>query len=231
MVGRSGAKRGPSELLAAERLEAGRADFFAGFHEEGRVEPELAALLDDGAQRRDVDRVLRLVVGGAAAVVALALLGHRPGIEPGAPLRLEAPDDVAVAIGQHGRQGGALDAFADQERAARRLGVVEHLNVVAHGLEGRADLLGEIGRQIGPALLDLALGVVGDPTRQILDEAAVVPAPHRPLDRRLARHSLTSIRDAGHGTAEEFVFASRLPAVSQCRQQPGTHAPENQEAS
>ncbi len=85
MVGRSAESRGPSEadeqvglqLLAmgfAHLPQIGRADLLAGLDDELGVEAELAAAgLAHRAQGRQVDAVLALVVGGAAAIDALAL--------------------------------------------------------------------------------------------------------------------------------------------------------------
>src|SRR6187431_3038193 len=71
------------QLLAvgfADLPQIGRADLLAGLDDELDVEAELAAAgLAHGPQGREVDAVLALVVGGAAAVDALALGRDLPG--------------------------------------------------------------------------------------------------------------------------------------------------------
>ena len=59
----------------ADLAQIGRADLLAGLDDEFGVEAELAAArLAHRAQRRQIDAVLALVVGGAAAIDALALM-------------------------------------------------------------------------------------------------------------------------------------------------------------
>ena len=87
-----------------EIAQALRAALLGHLHHDLDVEAELAAALrQHGLQRGDVERVLALVVGGAAAVPAVALLGQRPGLQAGAPLVVEPAHRVAMAIEQHGR--------------------------------------------------------------------------------------------------------------------------------
>src|SRR5262249_61678876 len=109
-------------VLGADLAQAGRADLLAHLEQPFGVEAEPAALLEHRGERRDVDRVLALVVGGAAAVVAAVSLDELPGREAGLPAGVEPADHVAVAVDQHGPQAGTLDALAEQERPAR-LGV------------------------------------------------------------------------------------------------------------
>jgi len=71
-----------------------------------------------GAERGDVDGVLALVVGSAAAIDALAHRGAAPRIEAIAPLAFHAGHDVAMAIHQHGRQIIALVIGREQVRPA-----------------------------------------------------------------------------------------------------------------
>ena len=69
-----------------------------------------AAFRQHRVQRRQVQRVLALVVGGAAAVPAVALLGQRPGQQAGAPLVFQTAHRIAMAVEQDGRAGRVLDA-------------------------------------------------------------------------------------------------------------------------
>jgi hypothetical protein len=106
-VGRAAARRGPSLAMktSAARVSrcasqnARRARFLAGLDQPGGVESQLAvARPQDFAQRRQVDGVLALVVGGAAAVPAVALDPQAPGIAAGVPFGRVAAHHVAVAV-------------------------------------------------------------------------------------------------------------------------------------
>src|SRR5262245_10957604 len=66
----------------ADLAEIGRADLLAHLDDEFGVETELAAAhRADRTQRRKIDAVLPLVVGGAAAIDAVADRRDAPGIE------------------------------------------------------------------------------------------------------------------------------------------------------
>ena len=115
----------------ADLRQIRRSDLLAGLDDEFGIEAELAAAgLADRAQRRHVDAVLTLVVGGAAAIDALALGRGLPRIEIVAPFADHAADDVAMAIGQDGQQrrilaivrqqiGALADRRLDQIRVAK----------------------------------------------------------------------------------------------------------------
>jgi hypothetical protein len=62
----------PVFVFPANLAQPGRADFFAGLDQEHRIEAEPASNLQHAIERRHVDRVLALIVGGAAAVEPLA---------------------------------------------------------------------------------------------------------------------------------------------------------------
>src|SRR3954469_4302740 len=95
--------------------QVGRADLLAGLDDEFGVEAELAAAgLAHGTQGREIDAVLALVVGGAAAIDALALGGGFPGIEIVAPFACHAIDDIAMAIGEHSWQRSILAIIRQQ---------------------------------------------------------------------------------------------------------------------
>ncbi len=65
-----------------ELAQAGGAALLGHLQHDLHVEAELAvALRDHGFERGDVQRVLALVVGGAAAVPAVAFLDQPPGFE------------------------------------------------------------------------------------------------------------------------------------------------------
>src|SRR5262249_6169849 len=135
-----------------------------------------------------VDRVLRLVVGRAAAVIALALLRDLPRHQALAPLVLEPADHVAMAVGQHGLEARILDAGSHQERPAMSDWIVEDPDAIAERRQGRGDLVREIGREMRPALRHLALGTEADAAVEIAEEGAVIPAARGALDRLLPSH-------------------------------------------
>jgi hypothetical protein len=121
----------PQQLILvpqAKLAQPGRADLLAHLDQDLHVEAQgrarAAALGEHSRERRDVDAVLSLVIGGAAAVDARALDAHHPGGKAAAPLLVEAADGVAVPVDQHGEQRRVLDALSHQEGRAR--GVVEH---------------------------------------------------------------------------------------------------------
>src|SRR5712691_2621162 len=104
-------------VLPAHLAQARRADLLAGLDQEDRIEAEPAARLEDAVERGEVDRVLALVVGGAAAVEPVALLLQAPWRQPVTPLRLQPADHVAMAVAEHGRRGARLAPLGDQDRS------------------------------------------------------------------------------------------------------------------
>jgi hypothetical protein len=130
--------------------------------------------------------VLGLVVGGAAAVEAIVFLHDLPGAESLAPLILVAADDVAVTVAEHGGQVLALDTLCQQHRPLAFEGIVEYAPVVAHALEGRADLVPEIAVQIRQPLGVLTLSRDRDPAAELLHVVTVVVVGQRAVDDGLA---------------------------------------------
>jgi hypothetical protein len=109
-------------LALAHRAKARRADLLADFHQQLDVEPKLAPLPEDLRERGKIDRVLALVVGGAAPVPAIAFDADLPWRKPVAPLRIVAVDDVAVTIGENRRTIVAFMPLREKKRrAARRI--------------------------------------------------------------------------------------------------------------
>ncbi len=102
----------------ADLRQIRRADLLAGLDQELGIEAELAAArLADGAQRRHVDAVLTLVVGGAPAIDAIAFGRGLPRIKIVAPFADHAAHDVAMAIGQDRQQRRILAIVRQQIRA------------------------------------------------------------------------------------------------------------------
>src|ERR687886_2889154 len=112
--------------------------------------------------------MLALVVRHAAAVPAVGALRQPPGREARFPIRIEAADDVAVPVAEHGR-ALALDALGIEERAlGLRLG--QNAAGESESLEGRLHLGLDITGEFGRALRILALGRDGDAAREVLRE-------------------------------------------------------------
>jgi hypothetical protein len=180
---------GPQPVLVvpADFAQAGRADLFAGLDQEHRIEAEPAAGPQHAIERGQVDRVLALVVGGAAAVKPLADRLQFPGRQPVMPLRLEAADHIAMAIAEDGGFGARFAPLADQHRPAAHR-VVDDLAGEAEPGQRRGDLVSEIGAQYRGALLDLALGRDRDAAGKIGGEAPLVEIGFGSGDRGGAGH-------------------------------------------
>ena len=156
----------------ADFIQIGRADLFAHLDQEFGVEAELAAArLAHRAQRGEIDAVLALVVGSAAAIDAVVDRRHLPGIEPAAPFADHAIDDVAVAVDQDGRQCVALTMLRDEERRLAAGGFHQPALEIELG-KGRTHFLFEIGAQLGLTPGALAFGPVGDTAPESLQELA-----------------------------------------------------------
>src|SRR5258708_35147205 len=98
-IGRKPRPVGGQEQIRLQLLAMGfahlpqvrRTDLLAGLDDEFGVEAELAAAgLAHGTQGREIDAVLALVVGGAAALDALAFGRGFSGVEIVAPFTLRA---------------------------------------------------------------------------------------------------------------------------------------------
>ena len=158
IVGRSAESRGPSDarnrsacqFIAqgfADLAQIRRADLLTGLDDEFGIEAELAAArLANRTQRRHIDAVLPLVVGRAAAVDALAFGRRPPRIEIVAPFADHAVDDVAMAIGEHGRARGVLAILRQQIRSLAGRRFDQSRREIELG-KSRLQVLFEIGAQ------------------------------------------------------------------------------------
>ena len=185
---------GFQQLLLVPRTElrhAGGPHLLAHLDQHLGVEAEPAALGQDRGQRRDIDAVLALVVGGAAAVDAVALDRQGPGRKPRPPQIVETADGVAVAVEQDGDQLGIFDAFRHQERRSLAERVVENARRKVELGQARHHLVVEIAAQHAGALRLLAGARNGDPPRQIGDEFAAVEIGVRTRDRGGPIHAVT----------------------------------------
>src|SRR6185437_1231166 len=121
--------------------------------------------LMNGAQRRQIDRMLPLVVGAAAAVNAIAFRRQAPGIEIVTPFANHAVDDVAMTVSQDSWRRAALLAFSKQIRVLSA-GRLDYPGREAHLRKGRLQPFFEIGAQhLFPAGV-LALRRIGNPAAE-----------------------------------------------------------------
>ena len=181
--------------------EALGAALLAGLDDQLDVVAELAAALGQhGLQRGEVDDVLALIVGGAAAVPAVARAGQAPGVEAGLPLILQAADRVAMAVGDDGR-AGALDAFGEQDRAAalHRVGVDGAGE--AELLEPGQHALVEVGVEVRAVARLLAGAADGDELAEPFLEPAAIEERQRLVDRACPRAVHAALRVAGRKLA------------------------------
>ncbi len=189
------------QLLAqalADLAQIGRADLLPGLDDEFGVEAELAAArLAHHRERRHVDAVLALVVGGAAAIDALALDGGPPGIEIVAPFAGHAVDDVAMAVGEHGRQRSILAIVGEQIRPlpARRF---DQPRLEIERSKGRLQFLDQISAQRRAGIFLLAFGAVADAAVQNFQELAGGKMLARPGDRVGSGHAFLPSSGVGN---------------------------------
>ena len=169
-------------------MNAVRADLLAHLDEEDGVEAKPPARRDDLGERRDVDRVLTLVVDHAAAIDAVAVERDGPRRKAAAPVLVETAHDVAVTVTQHGQRVRILDTPPDQERAAGRIGIVVNRHRIVESAQCRRDLGLEIPVKLGPAGRVLTLGRDRHATAQIGKEAAVVVIGLERPDNALTTH-------------------------------------------
>jgi len=212
-------KIGREELAigGADLPQTGRSHLLAGLDEKLGVEAELAAAPQHGAERAQIDAVLALVVGGAAAIEIVAALGELPRREAVAPLPVEPTDDVAMAIAEYRERVAVFAALGKEERSGAG-GVGEAPAAKAQRFQARPQLVLEICHERGGAAVILALGRDGDAPREIADETAVIEIGERLGDRGVAVHDLLRRRVAatpdGYNTVP--ARASRQGVVAGC---------------
>jgi hypothetical protein len=141
--------------------------------------------------------MLPLVVGHATAVDPAHALDQAPGGQSLAPFALEAAHHVAVAVDQHARQIGVLDALRQQERAAKRR-IDQHLAHEAHLLQHRPHVAGEVEGEIGRAARLAALGRHRHQPGQLAEKRTVVIVAHGALEGCLPACRRLSCTERGH---------------------------------
>jgi hypothetical protein len=176
-------------MLQAQLAQSRRADFLAHLDQDLGVEAEPTSLCEHRSQRRDVDAVLPLVVGGAAPVDASAFDRCDPGRESGSPLIVETADRVPVAVDQHRHQIGILDALRNEKGRARR--VVENVRDKSKRGQARRHLIHEIFVQCVGAFRLLAGARDRDAPPEIDQEFAAVEVIVRASNAGGASHGVT----------------------------------------
>src|SRR5690606_38622084 len=157
------------------------------------VEPKPSAFLEHRLKRRQVDRVLALVVSGAAAVEPIALSRRDPRPLALGPLVVEPADDVAVAVAENGRQARVLDSRGQQHWALPldRVGIDAARE--AHARQGRLHFLAQIGFELRQAgWQELTFRPIGNSAGKIGLEGAAVDV--LPSARDGAHSGWSSIR-------------------------------------
>ena len=179
--------------------EALGARLLARLDDELDVEAELAAaLLAHALEDRHVEGVLALVVGGAAAIDAIAVARGDPGTLALGPLVLQAADDVAMAVAEHGRQLGILDAGGEQHRPLARQRVVVDAGREPHARERGRHLLVQVAVELGLAGgQQLALGLEADAAGQLGLEGTLVDIGAGTGDGTRARSIALAVGHAG----------------------------------
>src|ERR1051326_7052246 len=132
-------------MRGADLAQARRTDLFGHFDENFAVEAERAAFV----QHPEMDAVLALIVGGAAAVDTVALDCDVPGRQPAPPQIVETTYRVAVAIQQYREQARIFDALGDKRR--RTLRIVHDAAAKAEPSQRRRDLIRQIRTPRGGA--------------------------------------------------------------------------------
>src|SRR5215475_5362509 len=206
-------------VLGAKLAQSGGAYFLSHLDQNLYVEAEAAALGDDRRERADVDAVLSLVIGRAAAVDARALDGHHPGRKARPPQIVEAADGIAVAVDENGDRGVILHAFGHQEWRTPR--VVENARRKSERGEARRHLVVEIAAQRGRAFRLLARARDGDPPPQIDEEVPAVEIAVRASDGGGAGHAVVLPRAARLSRSVWPITVRRILHAGRCRGKDG----------
>src|SRR5436190_1838659 len=148
-------------VLPAKVVQPGRAYFLSRLDKKFGIEAKSAALGNYGGKRPDIDAVLSLIVGRAAAIETIALRGEYPGREARAPSAIEPAHRIAMSVDQDGDEARILQSLRHQDR--RSLWIVEHARGKFQRRQGRAHLLVEIAPQLGGTLGLLARAWDGYP--------------------------------------------------------------------
>ena len=106
--------------------------------------------------------MLTLIIGGAASVPALAILGDAPWRHLIVPLRVVAGNNITMAIGHNCWQVIALHALRNQKRARISAWIWKDFTGKAKICQAGNKLVIKIGLQRGLATRKIAFGLKGD---------------------------------------------------------------------
>src|SRR5262249_44805982 len=149
-------------------------------HEFGIKSQVAAALSAHRIERRHIDGVLTLVVGGPATIQPIAIARGDPGSLALRPRVLQAASPAPVPIAEHGGKLCVLNARGEQHRALSRHWVLEDAHGETQALEGGSHFRVQIAVQLCKAGgQQLALGPIGNTARQVGFEAAAVKVSAR----------------------------------------------------
>src|SRR5207253_9599805 len=172
-------------------------------------------------QRREIDAVLPLVVGGAASVPSTVRYRHIPGRATFAPLLIVAGHYVAVPIDEHGGQRRVLQALRKEHRRRAIDRIRPDRDPKPEPLDTGGDFIANIREQRARALGKLALGAKPDPALQVGEKLAAIE-PRGSFGTRSG-----TLR--GHVTSERVVTAigpnTDFPPASSAFGQRIAHAP------
>jgi len=201
----------------AHGAQARRPRLLARLEEDAHVEAEPAARFQNACERRQVHAVLALVVGGAAAVPAIAVDGEAPRREAVPPLRVVPQHDVAVTVGEDRRQRVVLVPLGDQERSAGSRMAREAPREIHRGERG-TDVVLQVAAKIGSCVGALAFRPPRDAARELrLEMARVEPRQRGVDDVGPALHDAKGTTPAWAGSACRGDSAAALLPGRACR--------------
>ena len=159
--------------------------------------------------------MLALVVGGAAAVDAVARRGDPPGIEIIPPFSDHAVDDVAVTVHQDRGRRGVLAIFGQQIRMLPARGFDQSCREIELR-ESRLQFLFEVAAQAVAPFGILAFGGIGDPAVEFTEKRAGMKIFLRPGDSIGSGHVFLS-RAASFFERPQRIGIRRRPEVGTAR--------------
>ena len=132
-------------------------------------------------ERRHVDAVLPLIVGGTTPVDTIIDRCRPPRIQIVAPFSRHAVDDIAVSVHEKGRNRGALTIFREKVRVLSRRRFDQSCREIELR-ECRLEFFFEIGAQRTAPVGILAFGLIADPAIEFGEKLAGMKMLVRAVD-------------------------------------------------